>query len=440
MTTHRQPPRPGAAPEPRRLQIVIPPVRVPAPMPVIEDDFGDFRSWGGGKLRIPVRVIFEGPDLSLTGWKILLFLVMREHNADLTANVLETDLQVFLGRRITAANLRAEVRKLIAAGAIRSDGFWPGGLEFHLVGKFAVPRHEEEMRLHPYALVDLRHVRRFKKVAHLRMYLALRYQSRVSNNVRRITPEVARRWFGAPAGKKWGNVMQDSIAPAIDAVETIAGINVAIEIQRDNTRGRQVIGLRLTAGALTKFKDADHKKRYEIRMSRRNVSAETEKFFRRDLDAIMSNFNQDVDGLPGIKAAVKNRILADFYAECRVNGKPQRDGFHIVTPLLDEDRVKKALIDSIRESRYAYRDFAEESTKLMYARWRMDDEAERGRLFRDAEIPQIEIQHFALTDTETACGKPTSHIVFGLVTLERMRAGHKVTCHRCNVVIDALAK
>jgi hypothetical protein len=126
-------------------------------------------------------------------------------------------------------------------------------------------------------------------------------------------------------------------------------------------------------------------------MSRPNVSAETEKFFRRDLKVILDGFNPDVDGLEGLKAGVKKRTLADFYAECRANGKPQRDGFHIISPLLDEDRVKNSMIASIREAGHSYRDFAEESTKLMHARWRQDDEAERGRLFRDAEIPMLDI-------------------------------------------------
>jgi hypothetical protein len=274
-------------------------------------------------------------------------------------------------------------------------------------------------------------------VAHLRLYLMLAYQSRVKNNIKLLTPAKACQWFGAAETKRWADVMRDNITPAIGAVEQIAGINIGIDIQRANTRGKPVVGVRPTAGAQSRFKDSAHRKRYEIRMSRRNVSAETERLFVRDLDVILGNFNPDVDSLDRIKAGVKKRILADFYAECRSNGKPQRDGQHIVSPLLDEAYVRKQLVDSIREHNESYRDWMDEEARISRHNYHAMIDAERWRLFPSAMAPEHDVDHIRIDDTRHfVCGREVLTPYF--TTPAKVAAGRKITCPRCRTLFEAM--
>jgi hypothetical protein len=259
----RLPPRPGTPPAPQHLRLVVPQVRTPAPvaalpMPEIMDSAGNFRSFRGALVKIPLRIVFaDQRTLSVTGWKMLAYLMMLGSDALREVNVPVADVQQYLGGRITPANVRQEFRALTEATfdidgrsqeVVHSNGDSLTTLSFFMSQEFYKDDH--------YALIDLRHIRKFKKVTHVRAYILFRYQSRLKNNIRLITPDDARWVFGAPGGKRWANVRQDHIKPVVFAIETVAGLYIKVETEYSSTRGNPVRGIKLTAGS--RFKTRDH--------------------------------------------------------------------------------------------------------------------------------------------------------------------------------------
>lgn len=448
----------------------------PMPAPVVAvavpeidtgSDLGGFPAWGGGTVKIPLEFVTTPNRLSLTGWKILIYLVNRRGTAEMHKRtaVPIADVQGFLGGRITVAQVTSEFRSLESAKFDGTEVLWStdvGGarLEYVPSRKFEFPDDKEGLRDRLYALVDLTHVRKFKTAPHLKFYMMMRYQSRVRNNVSLLTPYDARRMFSAPAAMPWGNVMQNRIEPAIAKVEEIAGIKIAIKVERATTPGRPVVGIRITAGAQSRFKDSKHEARYKTRMARRNVSAETEKFFRRDLDSALARLDAG-DDTDTVKASVKKRILGEFYAECRANGKPARDGFHIVSPLLDLAYIEKAAAEEVAAGLAWHQKHAREEAEIAEVN-RIFDDIENGihhgareerekliieqrggiqvKLFAADEIPTHDIVHLKrLEDNdETECGRKSdwSDYTFKEVAYH----GKIVTCRRCRLMLDQRAK
>jgi len=200
----------------RAPSVILPPP-APAPvasarMPIIEDAGGDFRSFGGGLVKIPLKIVLAPQQsLSATGWKLLSYLSMLGAEPLHDVSVAVADVQAYLGGRITAAQVREEFRLLTEdkfefdngrRAVVHATGNSVHTLTFYLAEETYLPRgnDKEEMRRFPYALVDLRCIRKFKKVSNLRLYMAIAYQSRAKNNTRLLTPEDACHLFGAPDG------------------------------------------------------------------------------------------------------------------------------------------------------------------------------------------------------------------------------------------------
>jgi Initiator Replication protein len=261
----RLPPRPGTPPEPRPLRLVLPtPPRAPAPvaappMPTIKDPAGDFRSFRDAVVKIPLRIVFaDQQTLSVTGWKMMAFLMMLgavSQGREVTVPI--ADVQLYLGGRITPAAVRQEFQALTSATfeidgrlqeVVHSTGDSLTTLSFYMSHEFYADDQ--------YSLIDLRDIRKFKKVPHIRAYILFRYQSRLKNNIRLITPDDARWVFGAPEGKRWANVKQDHIKPVVFAIEAVAGLYIKVDIEYAKTKGNPVRGLKLTAGS--RFKTRAH--------------------------------------------------------------------------------------------------------------------------------------------------------------------------------------
>jgi hypothetical protein len=273
---------------------------------------GDFPAHGRPYARIPEAIYNAETYISADAWKLLCYLIHRgslsitEHSA---VRIDTADAQSFIGRRCTVERIQTALREIMQAkfqyGDTKNEGIVAEASYAdanHIIYSLSIshfrypaPRFAGDtayVQENRYALVDLRDVRKFSKLRDIRMYIFCQHARRVGqrhhNNERWYSVSDIGALTGAASGKKWGNIEQDLLRPAIFALGKHAGMHIQVVTKHAKSRGLPVYAVKFIVG--NRFKDSRHASNAAAERSNRQ-GRKDRKEFEAKIDVAIRHFD-----------------------------------------------------------------------------------------------------------------------------------------------------